>query len=188
MPIVTDDTEKTRRQIRRRLGLAERDIAIVAPCPMIRQAKLKSAIWAQGVLWLVEHRPRVHLLLPVPGPAEPRLRFYAEHVSPGGMIAFPDRTGPLTDALLAADIALFPAPGAPDRVALGACLRASLPVVAPHSAFTPERPTWAMTYDDSEQRQLPRALLMLIEDPSLREQLAGQARATDPDPLCPSPS
>jgi len=151
-----------RQAVRERLGLSPDMKLIVAPDEMIRQAGLKYAIWAYVVLRQL--KDSIRLMLPVGGPGEASLRNFAETTWYLQELIFPRQDVGLGDALVAADVAVFPREQDTGLTAAASARAAGVPIVA---TTTPDLQAClggdALYAAPKDPRRLAMAMLKLLE-------------------------
>ncbi len=175
MSTVPDTT--TRREVRARLGIGLDDFVLLSPAPqtLAFTEGHRIVLWAEGLLTLIAEGHGVFALLPVGGPSEPRVRFFAERATVDNRHILPRRDLSLEEAAAAADVAVFAGDEPADLTGLQAALEAGLPVVASDAALGKDVP-YARRFPLGDRRQLGSALLEFMDRPDLRAQLASAAR------------
>lgn len=175
------NTEKSRDQVRAELELTDDERLLVVPGRMVRGGGHRTALWARGMLCLVD--PGVHIALPTPGPMLTHVRHFARHSSVDGRALLPESSLPLEEMLRAADVAVI-IPGAPVAVSVPALLDAglaALPIVASdlpevRAVYTHGRD--ALLVQPGSARAAAAAILELLDDPARAAKLAAAARRT----------
>ncbi|MFP4214984.1 MAG: glycosyltransferase [Planctomycetota bacterium] len=174
-------TQTIRQDARSRLELTESEKLLVVPGRMVRGGGHRTALWARGMLCLID--PDIHIALPVGGPMLTHVRHFARHSSIDGRGLLPESCLPLEDMLQAADVAVI-IPSVSIAVSIPTLLdagRAGLPIVA---ADLPEvRRLYAdgrdaLLVEPGSARAAAAAILRILDDTDLADKLGRNARQT----------
>ena len=170
------DRDARRRRTREQLGLGNRAVLLVAPAQMTRWAGHKYAAWVHGILrQIVDH---VRLMLPGSGPVAQHVRFFANTTGYDDEVFFTGDRVELSDALAAADVAVFFQQRDCGVGSLAAAMAAGLPVVASATgdvrALIRDGETGLLTAR-SRPREQTAAVLRLIDEPALAQRLGAAA-------------
>lgn len=166
-----------RAAVRRELGLAADDLALVVPSPMLRHAGHKWASWAHAIVRHV--RDDVRLVFAETGPFSRSVKFFASTTGFGGEVRTTAGRIPLHDALAACDLAAFLHETDLGLNRLVAACRAGLPVLASRTLDFDDFLTHehnALLVPPAHPRETSAALLRLADDPDLRSRLAAAGR------------
>ena len=171
-----------RSAIRETMGVSEDDHLIVVPAEMVMGAGHKYASWAHAI---VRHiRDGVRLWLPGGGPVSERVRTFAHATGWDSDIFFAGEQVALCDALIASDVAMFPAEQDVGISALATAMACGSAIIAsdlPGMAECAPDEQAALLAPRRDPRALSAALLRMIEEPGLPERLgqAAQRRAEE---------
>jgi glycosyltransferase involved in cell wall biosynthesis len=168
--------------LRRRLRLGPDDVVLLAAGESTRAARHLEAIWAAGILHVMD--PRSKVLLWGRGPEAESLRRHGRRMGAAEALRVAtDELGPKCDfdqLLPAADLMLAPAEGAVSALPVAWAMGAGLPIVATASPVISElledHHTALMT-QRAIPREIARRVLEFREHPSLQWSLADRARA-----------
>ena len=166
-----------RARARKRLGLADEQVAIAAPGPVERGSGHRMAVWATAILTVAE--VAVRLVMQETGRAARQAANFARQAGFAEQTILAPPQVPLPELLAAADVAVFLGPDRLPPVHLASAMAAGLPIVA---ADTPAAGEWlafgrsALPAAADKPRDVARALLRVIEDKALGARLGRSAR------------
>jgi len=169
-----------RAAVREALGAADGEAVFVAPGHVYRHSGHRFAVWAMAILAVAEWP--VRLVFRATGPAARAVGAFAREAGFAGQttIADADRFD-AASLLSAADAAVFCGADAPPPVATATAIAAGRPIIA---ANIPAARDWlangqtALLVPPENPRGIARALMALLDDPTLAERLASGARAS----------
>jgi glycosyltransferase involved in cell wall biosynthesis len=171
----TTHLAERRERLRTELGLPDNAFLIVAPDQLVRPANHNYAAWAHAIMRYVLDEPSF-LLVPASGPMDRAFKTFARGAG------FIDRTfvgldpEQYTDALAAADVAVFFRRSDCGSSSLTAAMAAGCPIVAFDTPDVVETLADAAIYTQARTpRAAGQALLRLREEAGLAEQLSQQA-------------
>lgn len=180
------DFAKLRRRrnpaLRQRLGLREDDFVLLAAGESTPEANHLQAIWAAGILHVLDRRYKI--ILWGRGEQIDNIRRRGLNMGAPQAMRYADRLLGLQthfeDLLPAADLVLAPAEGSVRTLEIAMAMGAGLPIVATASAVVSElledRHTALMT-PTAHPRLIAKRVLEFRENPALQWQLADRARA-----------
>jgi glycosyltransferase involved in cell wall biosynthesis len=177
-PAPMDSAADRRASARRQLGVADDEILLAAPTPMVRHAGHDWASWVHAIL---RHGgfERVKLLLNGSGPHEPHVRFFARTTGFIHEELFPGDSLCREDAIAAADVVLFFHKQDVGVHALALAMAAGKCIVASNTPdiaeCTPDGQA-AMLVAPGEIRSYTAAVMRALEDSSLATQLGRRAK------------
>lgn len=176
-PLAAEKKTAQRHRVRHELGISQDQCLLVAPSPMLRDAGHKYASWAHAIVRQI--RGDLLLLLPGGGPVEPRVRHFAGTTGYDDEVFLTAHRFSRTESLAAADIALF-LPSADMGVStLVAAMAGGVPVIitqTPDQAECAPPGQASLGVPKDDPRAASSALLRLIEQPELAQELASAAR------------
>jgi glycosyltransferase involved in cell wall biosynthesis len=169
--------------IRSKLGLADGDIAVLAPGESVRVAAHRESLWAVAILHVLD--PRWRMLVWGRGPMVESLRRMARTSElPNVLVCAEDR---LTDSrrfeqvALSADAAIISSRGGSPILPVAICMAGRVPIVAADTAEIREilRDEKTGVLESSfNPRRLAQRLLALQKDLSLRGDIISAAQAS----------
>ncbi len=173
------ETQTTRQDARARLELTDSEKLLVVPNHMVRGGGHRTALWARGMLCLID--PDIHIALPTGGPMLTHVRHFARHSSVDGRGLLPENCPPLEEMLPAADVAVI-IPSVSIAVSIPTLLeagRAGLPIVA--SDLPEVRSLYtdgvdALLVEPGSARAAAAAILRILDEPRLGRTLGDNAR------------
>ncbi len=174
-------TQTIRQDARARLELTESEKLLVVPGRMVRGGGHRTALWARGMLCLID--PDIHIALPVGGPMLTHVRHFARHSSIDGRGLLPESCLPLEDMLQAADVAVI-IPSVSTAVSIPTLLDAGLaglPIVAgdlPEVRSLYSDGQDALLVEPGSARAAAAAILRILDEPQLGRSLGDRARRT----------
>jgi hypothetical protein len=176
----TPPAGKTHRaRSRRKLGLADHEVAIAAPGPVHRRSGHRMAVWATAILAVAEMP--VRLVIRDTGRAARNVVNFARQGGFAGQVILAGADVQLPEMLAAADVAVFLGTDPPPPVHLASAMAAGLPIVP---ADIPAARDWLCFHDNAlpappgQPRAIARAMMRLIEDGELASRLGDSARRT----------
>ena len=167
-----------RRRVREAIGIDESDFLIVAPAEMTRYAGHRYVSWAHAIVRVMNLRPL--LLFPGGGPIARHVRFFANTTGFSDEVHFTGDRFAAEDTLSAADAAALFVERDCGTATLAAAMAAGLPILAsrtPDIAELAPHEQVSLLAEPCDPRQVAAAIARLIEDSSLADTLARQARA-----------
>jgi len=170
---------ETRPALREKLGIAEGEIAILAPGQAHRESGHRFAVWATAILAVAEMPARL-ILQETGAGARDALRF-AQDAGFRDRVVVAGAQVSLAELASAADAAVFLGVRAVPGVAAATAMAAGLPIVAGN---IPAATDWltdghnALLVQPDAPRQIAQALMRIMEDRSLAGRLGAAARAS----------
>jgi hypothetical protein len=172
-------SQTMRKEARDRLELTDQEKLLVVPGPMVRGGGHRTALWARGMLCLID--PNVHIALPTAGPMLTHVRHFARHSSIDGRGLLPEHCLPLDQMLQAGDVAVI-IPSTSTAVSVPTLLSAGvtgLPIVASdlpevRAVYTHRQD--ALLVEPGSARAAAAGILSLLDEPKLASELAKNAR------------
>jgi hypothetical protein len=163
--------------LRRRLGVRENELAVLAGSPPTCRGGHRLAIWAASILAVADYP--VRLILPAGGTAGRKAREFADAAGFGDRTVLADVDLGPAELAAACDLALFVEGPALPPVALAAAMAAGAAVVA---AGVPPAADWlaegraVLLNPKPTAREVAAAAMDLIDGPSERRELGRRAR------------
>lgn len=166
--------------LRKRFGFGEKDVVVLAPGESTRAAAHRDAMWAVGLLNVLD--PRYRILVLGDGQQTPALKRFAANLHQSDILyVAAERLPGITfeELTAAADVAIVAACGPIATLPVVQCMAAGLPIVATvthtvaelledrHTALMPSRPT---------PRALAQRLIDVLDDSQLRWSIRDMAR------------
>jgi glycosyltransferase involved in cell wall biosynthesis len=164
---------------RKKLGLAEEEVAIAAPGAPGQRSGHRLAVWATAILAVAEAPVRV--VIQETGQAARKVAKFARQAGFAEQTILAAPQVSLPEILAAADVAVFLAPDGMPPVHLASAMSAGLPIVAAETSAAGQWLTFgrnALPAAPEDPRDIARALLRLIEDRELAGRLGRSARRT----------
>ena len=171
------DRDRPRRDVREQLGIGDDEALLVAPAEMIRPAGHKYASWVHAILRNVLDGLR--LMLPGRGPVETFVRNFAHTTGYDDEIHVTGDRFTLSEAMAAADIAVFFQDRDCGVHTLAAAMSAGLPIVAcrtPDAAEMIQHERTGLLARPKSPRSQSAEVLRLLDDRDVRARL-GRAAA-----------
>jgi hypothetical protein len=171
-----------RPQLRDRLGIADRDLVLLAPGESTRRSAHRSALWSTAILNVLEVRHR--LLVWGRGPMVPSLHRFARNIQAPHVLVDAEQvlqdSIDFEDLVPAADLMIFSSNAGSAILPLAVCLSAALPGVAAATAETSgllQDGGGVLLEPSTNPRKWAERLLTLERDASLQARLAAAGPA-----------